>query len=613
MLAKKPSRRSESVHEIGSNMNTLLREEITGPVPVSLTQIKTKYWLGGLAAVCAISVGVWLATDLFRAPTEPLAPPRRITNISGFKGPARFSPDGQHLVFSRNRRGTFKVEDNDLYIKELDGGIASPLTEGPAQDNHASWCSENQIIFVRRTEGERSLYETRLTGRPGDEQLLKELNDAEINYPATDCSPDGKYIAYQDRESPEEPESIYLFLTETQETIRRTSPPEGSRDFHPVFTPDGKKLAFARARVPNEPDGQIDWSKGPDFGWNIWLVPVDGGEEEKLLAKDEKSAWGFDWMPDGEEIVYAHGGANPRLWRVSISSGKSYPLLPEERCFWPNISPQGDRLAFCKAAWDQDIWRLSLSRSETGAPSQSPLIESPADDLRADISPDRQWITFSSNRSGRENEVWICDTRGERLNRVARGEDPQWSPNGDSIAFTQWQEERGALICTIRRNRTAFLSRVEGEFPSWSENGKWIYFNRDGSLWKISVHGEGQPISMNVEADRWCFEKDGFVYYRRGSDFLRIPQEGGPEEPLLEDVGETSWGVGKSGIYYASHKKDPAEFRRFDPRTGKDELLEQAVGEVGKWQRLSVSFDEQWLVYSTQGMSSDIFMIENFH
>jgi Tol biopolymer transport system component len=257
-----------------------------------------------------------------------------------------------------------------------------------------------------------------------------------------------------------------------------------------------------------------------------------------------------------------------------------------------------------------DIWRLILFR-ETGVPSQSPLIESPAIDLRADISPDGQRITFSSDRSREGSEIWTCDSQGGNFNRVARGDDPQWSPDGEHIAFSQVQKEAGTVICTIRRDRSGFDPLVPGKFPSWSENGKWIYFNRDKSLWKISVHGEGQPISMNVEADRWCFEKDGFVYYRRGSDFLRIPQEGGPEDLVLENVGETSWGVGKSGIYYVNLKTLPPEFRRFDPATGKNELLETAVGAVGKWERLSISPDERWLVYPIQEISTAIFMVEN--
>ncbi|MGW8179754.1 MAG: protein kinase, partial [bacterium] len=109
MLAKKPSHRWESVHEIGSNLTTLLREEITDPVPVALVQIKTRHWLAGLAVLCAIiAAGVWIGLDHFHTPTEPLAPPRRITNLQGQEGCPRFSPDGQHMVFHRSRLGTFK-------------------------------------------------------------------------------------------------------------------------------------------------------------------------------------------------------------------------------------------------------------------------------------------------------------------------------------------------------------------------------------------------------------------------------------------------------------------------------------------------------------------------
>ena len=607
MITKEPSDRWESVHEIGSNMNTLLREEVTGPVSVPLAQIKTGYWLVGLAALCAIiTAGLWIGLDLFRTPTEPLAPPRRITNFQGQEGCPRFSPDGQHMVFHRSRLGTFKVENYDIYIKELDGGITNPLTEGPADDMYPTWCSSNRIIFVRKLGGKRSLFQTSLTSKPGDERPLLQLKDAETNQPATSCSPDGRYLAYVDRESPEGPESIYLLSTETKETTGLTPPPAGLRDWHPMFSPDGKKLAFARARIPeSSAEERLDLTR--DYGWNVWLVPVEGGEEEKLLAKDERIAYGFAWVSSGDEIVYSN--RTGRLMRASISSGESYPLLTEEGLLWPSISPQGDRLAFSKWDWVHSVWRLSLSR-EPGVPSQRRLIESPA--MRAEISPNGQWITFSSGLYGQGNEIWICDSDGSNPKWLARGDDPHWSPDGEQIAFSQRQRGRGTSIGTIRPNRPGSLSRVEGEFPSWSEDGDWIYFNRDKSLWKISAHDGEQPIQLNVKVDQWCVEKEGFIYYRRGPDLWRIPQKGGPEELLLKDVGQTSWGVGKNGIYYVNLKTAPPEFRLFDPKTRTHKLIETAVGEVGKWERLSVSSDEQWLVYPIQRFSKYIYMVENF-
>jgi len=58
---------------------------------------------------------------------------------------------------------------------------------------------------------------------------------------------DGKYIAYSDRRSTNEPASLFLLSVESLEKQRLTFPPELSwGDIHAAFSRDGQSVAFAR-------------------------------------------------------------------------------------------------------------------------------------------------------------------------------------------------------------------------------------------------------------------------------------------------------------------------------------------------------------------------------
>ena len=62
-------------------------------------------------------------------------------------------------------------------------------------------------------------------------------------------SPNGKFLAFPDRESPESPRSIFLLDVETREKRKLTTPPaEWTGDGLSVFSPDGRSLAFARTQ-----------------------------------------------------------------------------------------------------------------------------------------------------------------------------------------------------------------------------------------------------------------------------------------------------------------------------------------------------------------------------
>src|SRR5204862_2573072 len=81
-------------------------------------------------------------------------------------------------------------------------------------------------------------------------------------------SPDGKFLAVADKNSQEEPFSLFLLSIETGEKRKVTSPPVGTvGDAYPAFSPDGKMLAFTRSSSRATTD--------------LYLVPPSGGEPQR--------------------------------------------------------------------------------------------------------------------------------------------------------------------------------------------------------------------------------------------------------------------------------------------------------------------------------------------
>jgi Tol biopolymer transport system component/DNA-binding winged helix-turn-helix (wHTH) protein len=143
-----------------------------------------------------------------------------------------------------------------------------------------------------------------------------------------------------------------------------------------------------------------------------------------------------------------------------------------------------------------------------------------------DWSPDGQSLAISdSNGLGEPTGIFLLSIQSKRIAPVSRpnpnenifDSDPQFSPDGKSIAFTRWKSGANGDLLTIdlatgkMRQLTFDRSRI-GPIQ-WSPNGSELFFvsNRTGNLriWKIPVSG-GDPAPFEGplgEVERFTINK----------------------------------------------------------------------------------------------------------
>jgi hypothetical protein len=158
--------------------------------------------------------------------------------------------------------------------------------------------------------------------------------------------------------------------------------------------------------------------------------------------------------------------------------------------------------------------------------------------------------------------------------------------------------------------------------PSWSRDGKSIYFNSnrsgDWELWKVPAAG-GQAVQLTQTGGFEAKEsKNGkWLYYSKSSEqgIWRMPIQGGTGRLVLNRKTERFWDLTDQGICFIDLDAKPhatINVYYFDTQrvNGIGTVDKQLVNGYGA---LSVSPDGQWVLYpQVDRVDSHIMLVENF-
>ncbi len=233
--------------------------------------------------------------------------------------------------------------------------------------------------------------------------------------------------------SADAPEMQFNSVSDAKMNLLAVMNPDGSgiaelhvNGYDPSVSPDGKRIAFCSSR--NDQYSQI------------YVVNGNGSGEQRLTKITTGDSCGPVWSHDGKKIAFysfasPHPSRNPAIW-VMDPDGSNLKKLAEHglSATW---SPDDRQIAF---ASNRD-GRFQIYAMNSDGSNVRRLTNNKAEDSSPAWAPDGGAIVFVSNRESEHPALFLMGADGSEQHRLifSKHQDfcfPAWSLDGKMIAFT---------------------------------------------------------------------------------------------------------------------------------------------------------------------------------
>ena len=276
----------------------------------------------------------------------------------------------------------------------------------------------------------------------------------------TQVSPDGTAIAFCYKGD--------IYTVSAQGGTARQLTTQASYECNPIWSPDGKQIAFASDR-----DGNFD----------IYIMSVHGGSAKKL-TKNSASELPSAFTPDGKYVVFSANiqdpaqsaffpsGAMTELYKVPVAGGRTQQIIAtpaEAVCYMPD----GQSFLYQDRKGVEDEWRKHHTSSVT-------------------------------------RDIWLYDGKsGKHTNLTNIGgedRDPSLAPDGKTVYFLSERKGGSMNVYSMDVNNPSNIQAVTSfkthpvRFLSVANNGL-ICYAYDGEIYTQEANGKAKKVAIDITRD----------------------------------------------------------------------------------------------------------------
>ncbi|MGD8817070.1 MAG: protein kinase, partial [Acidobacteriota bacterium] len=472
----------------------LFKVSVNGGTPLSLAQVSQPRggtWSGDTIVYAPDTAGGLWKIPAAGGEAAPLTTPDAEAGERSHRWPHAL-PDGEHVLFSAQRRG-------QLYGEAAIAVVT--LSTGERQDVEVAgafplYAASGHLLFVRGSTLFATPFDLGTLQPSGPavaavQGVMAQSGGEQVdNGSAQIAVSDAGTLLYHGATAASD--AVLLVLVDDTGNAKPLDfAPRGYSS--PTISPDGRRVAVHIS---------------DDNGSDIWVLDLDSGGERRITF-DANSIVPV-WSPDGAELAYlmARPGTTANIYSMRSDGGgdeHQVTTVDSELIVPGSFSPDGHRLSYYQRTSQgnsDSLWEISTVDLDDGT-IQS-LVETSGPSGWPTFSPDGRWIAYMSTESARA-EVFVRDAGG---------------------GSGKWQ-----------------VSTEGGNFPRWAADGSMLYFESNSHMMAVAVQPNAETFSYGPPRELFStapyVDRGDFSAYDvmpDGSGFLMLSRGAAGPGSAAEDV-----------------------------------------------------------------------------
>lgn len=382
----------------------------------------------------AVSLSIILIALMAAASAQAQSKPLTVNDLLKLRrvGDPQLSPDGRWVAYTvsdlnwdANRRVT------QIYLISVDGGEPKQLTNAPQSSSGPRWSPDGKrLAFISSREGGPQVWTIDIA--TGEQKKVTNISTG-----ASDpvWSPDGRMIAFVS--------DVYPECTTDDCNRKRSDEAESSK----VKAKIADRLLFRHWST---------WKEGKRT--HVFVAPVDGSAPARDLTPGDYDAPPFSlggpsdyaFSPDSKELVFARNtdkveatSTNGDLFIVPVTGGEAQRITTKNlgNDLSPVYSPDGRFIAYRsqeRAGFESDRWRLMLYDRKSGqARSLTDTLDTSIESVT--FTSDGQRIYLTGTERGR-GIIYAMPTAGGAITKLITdgyNDDVKVSTDGKTLVFSR--------------------------------------------------------------------------------------------------------------------------------------------------------------------------------